>query len=488
MKYYGIVEGFFSKPLKTWTMKERELTLHYISQNAQAINTYFYCPKDDPMVTSKWNRLYSKEQLQVLKKLINRCKQQNIKFVYGLNPTLTDNKSWLELEPQILAKLEQVLSIGCSRICLLFDDIPEAYDVLANKLDTSTTYDDNVALVNTICAKLTKKLDDFWLCAADYCFKEESELVRSLRALNKTIKIIWSGKDVFTKEPKYSDLKRIQKLLPGYEFIYWSNYPVNDCEQAVGIFNLGGFYPIAKNVRQKLAGILVNPMRECYANLPFYRSFSEAKENINYDRDSYWDYLEDDFKISPSGVNLIKCLASRNFVDKDVYKDIPNLKNLLVIQGQINNYGSLYLKSIKQVLKDSTTLKEIISRSESSKRISINLISKFTWFPTKTNVPRYFYEVYNIVRARYLMYSTEQKFNTRFEGEINKVDFYKNKYLGKKALKMQKQDRDYLQTLIDDLIKKEQKQYVSYLNNDVTTAKEKLASLLKRRGINRFNL
>lgn len=86
------------------------------------------------------------------------------------------------------------------------------------------------------------------------------------------------------------------------------------------------------------------------------------------------------------------------------------------------------------------------------------------------------------------MYSTEQKFNTRFEGEINKVDFYKNKYLGKKALKMQKQDRDYLQTLIDDLIKKEQKQYVSYLNNDVTTAKEKLASLLKRRGINRFNL
>ena len=82
-----------------------------------------FCPKDDTKHRALWRQLYTDSELQFLKRLIDKCRENNVTFVYGISPGLDISYSKAKEVGLLKAKLDQLKSAGCGGFCLLWDDI-----------------------------------------------------------------------------------------------------------------------------------------------------------------------------------------------------------------------------------------------------------------------------------------------------------------------------------------------------------------------------
>jgi hypothetical protein len=479
-KTYGIVEGFFSEPLPIWSKGERRETIGFVAKKANKINTYVYCPKDDPFVTGKYDVLYPKEELESIKRLIAQCNITGIKFIYGLNPVVDNLENEQEVRKGIINKLEQLISAGCMNFMVLFDDIPLAYDVVAGtKIENS--FDKVIEIINEIYRDIRGMIEGLWFCGPDYCYLRETPVTSATRKLNKDIEVIWSGNGIFTKKITQKDIARVKKILgPETKIIYWVNYPVNDCEQAVGTFNLGGFYPVKRKIMNQLAGIIVNPMRESMSNLPFYCTFSEWAEGGNYERrQSYLKAMTGVLGLDSKFVNSVLKFSSRNIVDKRVQV----FKELTDNPGKINKYGKRFTNSIESLIAEMKIWNRVYKDQASGDRVSKKDFEMTDWFPTKTYIPRYLWEIYRIVEERRRLY---RKGKSGGIPEI--VKQFKERYCGSFGLKISEIDsRNYL-VAIRKLVESERSDFFEYLNDRKVSQKDRVSMLNKRRSLNRFTI
>lgn len=489
-KYYGIVEGFFSEPLKPWTLSGRLNTMKYIQQYAPNIGTYFYCPKDDLFVTKKWDRPYPKDDQAKLKKFIDRCSAQSITFFYGLNPALEEGCDWQVIELKVMGKLDQVLSLGCRNICLLFDDIPMAYDVVDGAIPESQAYRELVAMINRLYNYYKTQVDDYWVCMPDYTFKEKTALTQACTSLYKNIGVIWSGNDVFTKTITQQDITRVKKILfPDIRLVYWSNYPVNDCEQALGTFNLGGFYPIKQNVVNMLAGIVVNPMREAYANLPFYTTFSDFVQlGRQYRRQKSWSGALREIGVSKHMRNIIQQFSSTSIVDtRRSQKFVPDM-----IVNQSNDkvrniWRNRFVNAVQQVFDDAKRYQIIVAALRDGKGVTQEAFLKWDWFPTKTYISRYYPEIVGIAKRRYDLYKKYYENENVFVEFIEDVDRFDKMYLGNKKLSISPRDNDRIQLNIENIMSIERELFLKVLDRKDISVEKKAILLYRRKFVNRFS-
>ncbi len=503
-KFYGIVEGFFSFPLQIWTPEERLNTFKFIVKYAPNINTYLYCPKNDPYVVEKWNKPYPAIKLQSLQRIVNFAKKNKIKFVFGLNPPLEIFDSQAKKEKwitQVINKLDQLKSIGITDFCLLFDDIPFAYDVLENpqSIDGQIIGKTIVTLCNEIYLRF--KVNNFWICPPDYCLKKDTNFTRELRLINPEISILWSGNDIFVKTITSSDLLRVKRILgEDKKIIWWDNYPVNDCEQNIGMFNLGGFNPPEKEAN--IAGILVNPMRECYANLPFYLTFEDYLTSPNkYNRDRSYSkalnfLLGDNYKTFEF---ILKVFTAPNKVDtkgKYLYKfasKIINLREQFSVSrkaySNVSYYGEKFLKAINFIFTQSTLFAEILNNLMDNKKIQDSFFSKLDIFPTNPNISRYYPEILEIAMARIYLEGEDITNNEKIL--LDKLQqlstIFKNKYTGKDRLKIPIQDQQIYKNAITKAITLDRKLLLRRVNSRILI-QEKIKTISKRWNINRFSL
>ena len=78
MKLNGYIEGYFGK-LLSWN--EREEILQQIVH--QKLNTYFYCPKEDPYHRLDWKTPYPEKEKKSLKEFITKCDSKKINFFFA---------------------------------------------------------------------------------------------------------------------------------------------------------------------------------------------------------------------------------------------------------------------------------------------------------------------------------------------------------------------------------------------------------------------
>lgn len=487
-KYYGIVEGFFGRPLRGWTWKERFKTLKFINKYAGNINAYFYCPKDDIYVTERWNCRYPKAELKKLAKYIKYCKNNNIKFIYGFNPQIENVNNWLR--PTYI-KIKQLISVGVEDIALIFDDIPLAYDVLDNNL-TKKSYENYVNSINKTYITFKKVLKEFWICTPDYFFNKETALTKSLLNLDKNIGVMWSGPEIFVKNIYKRDIFKLENVLgKNRKIILWFNYPVNDCEQNINTFNLGGFPKIDRYITNKLFGIFANPMRECYSNLPFYQTLSDYIINPQrYNRAISWKNAlkvllkTNDFK---KYIKIINSFLSPNRLDQVSKFVTPTKKISLEMTGRIDNlYGRLFLNTIKSIFTEYRIYMQIYAKLGKSIQIPSDLFEKYDWFPTNPNVSRYLPEIYDILTSKYQVYQSYTNSKASFIKMSTLVDEYKSKYFGRKKLKISNSDNKKYLRAINKFIYLERVMFLTLINSVGISTNKKLELLYKRRRINRF--
>jgi hypothetical protein len=511
-KAVGIVEGFFSSPLKPWNDRERRRTLDFVLQHAGGINTYFYCPKDDPYITKRWADRYPLAKAKQLSAFARRCQSSGISPIFGLNPTLdqvnlSDARSRQLWVSQVQSKLDQALRMGFKGLSLLFDDIPLAYDVADNaRLTLSQSEKLMVSLVNEVYQLYKGKVACFWFCGPDYCFRKASPLTKQLRHLNPGIGVVWTGNEIFVKNISRSDISRVKRLLgPRREIVYWINYPVNDCEQSLGCFNLGGAPAPTADVFSALGAYLVNPMRECYANLPLYLTVSElARRPRSYDRQKAWDKaLVQLFGQHARAVSfLLQNFGTRNMVDDswpELIGQLSSPASLRSVKAKVNQAlrelesaplgrdARTFLQAIRDVFHSARTFVSIIDRIEKSKTIDRTFLTRNDWFPTKLNQPRYAPEIMRILQYRL---SQLHKFGARGTlpaSALKTVRKFASAYSGQEKLNLTPQDSAKLQRAIDAAVKKEQEALRALLNDPKRNPKDRARAYLYRNSCTRFN-
>ena len=74
MLFSGYIEGYFGR-LLSW--EERDAILSQIE--FKNLNTYFYCPKEDPYHRLDWKTPYPEKEKKSLKEFITKCDSKKIK-------------------------------------------------------------------------------------------------------------------------------------------------------------------------------------------------------------------------------------------------------------------------------------------------------------------------------------------------------------------------------------------------------------------------
>ena len=502
--YYGIVEGFFSRPLPKWTTKERLNVLKFVTANAKSINTYFYCPKDDSYVTKKWSSLYPEAELNELRKTINYCKKNKITFVYGFNPTIDNNER--QITQDIVIKVKQIKEIGCNHFCLLFDDIPVAYDVVdKNVQGTLPVIKSIVKVVNKVYSQIKDDIENLWFCGPDYCLSKETLITKELRTISKDISFIWTGRNIFVKNITLKDFRTAQKVVDKKRgLIWWSNYPANDCEQSVGTFNLGGFNGPSQEALRNLRGILFNPMRESYANFPFLLTFIDyLKEKDKYDRVKSWKKaLKKLLGRNWKNYELIlENFSSRNITDdnfKYFYRQTrPRLtqkyltylgdilRNLKITHPETRE-GKLFINVIGSVLEDADGFLKIVGKILAKKLISKKEFKKWDKFPTNTEVTKYLPEIFKIAQKRLEILPKNLYSETKLAYLQDATENFQDKYRGGKKLFMPKWAVFKIKDVIRQITNLEATAFVKFFNSPDFSPREKVEALALRQNINRF--
>jgi hypothetical protein len=514
---FGIVEGFFSAPSQLWTKEERLLTFEYLKRYAPNLGVYFYCPKDDPYLVTRWETPYPEPVSAELAETITAAKAAGLRFIFGLNPTVTASELSVGTAQELWcakvnAKFDQLRALGADGFALLFDDLPIAYDAVDDSLEQSEPIAElMVSLVNRI-AERSSSGTEFWFCSPDYCMTKETEITRASRSLRPEVGIIWTGDTIFAPTITEAQLERVQKICGGErKLIWWCNYPTNDCEQSLGELNLGGFPELPRSIINRLEAVLVNPMRESGANFPIYTSLSElAGDPDRYERAPSWNLAVSKLFAAGGGdlVAVLNQFSARNCVDGDpaAFSLVNGTNDDEVLRSALRNwqrrleiannatprdrFGQEFLSAVRPVLEVGLDLIRVLSAA--ARGDSAVAVTYAERFPTRVEVPRYAPEVLAICIARVARYQRCLSLSgpplELDQSSVKVASECKTKYRGSARLLIPAIDAERYCAASRQLVRDELAQAISMLFDSRRALRQRIEGFWLRCQINRFTI
>ena len=264
----GVVEGFYGTP---WTKEER-ITLFQRMYHWH-LQFYMYAPKDDTKHRSDWREPYTQLELASFKDLLLAAEHNNVDFIYAISPGLNISFSKLTDRKSLLAKFQQLQSVGIKSFAILFDDIePNLNKEDSNKF--SSLAEAQADLTNEIYQQ-TGEPKVFLFCPTEYCGSHiASELSGSLYLnligdkLHANIRVMWTGNTVISNRISTRSIKKLIKVIKRRPVI-WDNLHANDYDQRR--LYLGPYAGRSLRLLAHLSGILSNPNNEFEMNyVPLY--------------------------------------------------------------------------------------------------------------------------------------------------------------------------------------------------------------------------
>src|SRR3954470_17969300 len=226
MRISGVIEGFYGKP---WTHEERLDLIRFSA--AEGFDTWVHAPKDDPYHRKLWREPYPDGQLAQLEELVTAARRNEVEFAYAIAPGLdvcySDER---ELET-LVAKCEQLRSIGVTSFQLLWDDIEHVLNCAADE----ERYGGSVKPSGAAQADFSNRFRAAFLdrrrlvvCPMGYAGIERTPYRDAFGGgLDDDAIVYWTGRDVVSKSITREDLDGAADAF-GHELLIWDNYPVND--------------------------------------------------------------------------------------------------------------------------------------------------------------------------------------------------------------------------------------------------------------------
>lgn len=274
MSIRGVIEGFYGQP---WSQQARKDLFQFMG--AHKMNVYIYSPKDDDYLRNNWKELYPQDKLDQIKDLVVAAKKNHVQFVYTLSPGNDITYSSQEDFDKTTAKLDQLRSIGVTQFYIALDDIPVTMtkaDAAVFKNHPTTNYPNNpwsaladaqAFYLNRVQREYVEKnnLPALWLVPTNYAGSKQDPFKEAQgEALDKNIRIQWTGEGVFSGDITDASVEQAKKTYHSDHIFIWDNFPVNDSDQ--DRLYLNPLEGRSKSLYKIMDGFTSNPMIQPYAS------------------------------------------------------------------------------------------------------------------------------------------------------------------------------------------------------------------------------
>jgi hyaluronoglucosaminidase len=261
VKIRGVIEGFYGPP---WSHEERLDLIRFCAQHD--LNTWVHAPKDDPFHRAKWREPYPDDELARIGDLVAHCNLHGIDFAYAIAPGLDLCYSHESEWETLLAKIEQVRSVGVRHFQLLWDDVehtlhcPEDEELYGQEERPTGAAQ---ALFSNRFAREVEQSGPLVVCPMAYAATGDGPYRRCFAPrLDEGIVLYWTGPEVVSLAIHRDELDMSVHRYAGHEHVLWDNFPVNDWNTE--ILHLGPLRGRDPDLAcGKLRGIIANAMVQC---------------------------------------------------------------------------------------------------------------------------------------------------------------------------------------------------------------------------------
>ncbi|MEE1222283.1 MAG: beta-N-acetylglucosaminidase domain-containing protein, partial [Bacteroidaceae bacterium] len=270
----GVVEGFYGNP---WSHQVRLSLIDFYGRHK--MNVYVYGPKDDPYHRGQWRDPYPAAEGKVIQELAEYAAKHKVKFTWAVHPANGAND--LAGQKALVAKLENVYSLGVRSFSVFFDDI-SGYDGATQ-----------AQVMNYVTENFVKKHDDvepMSMCPSEYNrgWSGNGSYLRALAAnMNAEVKVMWTGNSVVDMIDK-GDTDWFKNIMGGRKPFIWLNYPVTD--YCINHMLMGPTWGNGQNIANELEAFCSNPMEYAEASKVSLYSIADYAWNMSaYDSQSSWE-------------------------------------------------------------------------------------------------------------------------------------------------------------------------------------------------------
>ena len=224
-KVKGYIEGYYGK-LLSW--KERNEILDVLAKNN--MNFYFYCPKEDINHRLKWRLKYKNKWLSDFKKFIKYAEKKHIQIIVGISPGLDfDFKSYSMGKKKdiklLIQKFEIFLSYSVKHIAILFDDIPNDFNL---RVKNEAEGEIHAKIINEIQGALKTSVFSVPRIYSDELVSENKKYLDDFfKIINKNVQVFFTGKYIVSKNFNSSQKILLQKIKEN-KIVNWDNFYAND--------------------------------------------------------------------------------------------------------------------------------------------------------------------------------------------------------------------------------------------------------------------
>jgi len=250
IKERGIIEGFYGAP---WSHADRLSLIEFMGQ--MKLNTYIYAPKDDLKHRDQWRVPYTEEEMNRFKELLEKCAENNVKFVFAVSPGKDfDYNNPEEDYKALVEKCRAMSDIGVKRFAIFLDDLNLNMQNAAGHANLLNRFQDefcgDTPLITVFSEYFEGAITD----------RYTGEIAKQL---DKRIIVMWTGNDVVPATIAKKDLDRINGIYDRKMMIWW-NYPVND--YAPNNLFIGPAVGLDTKLHENISGFIANPMNQAEAS------------------------------------------------------------------------------------------------------------------------------------------------------------------------------------------------------------------------------
>lgn len=272
MPIRGSIEGFYGPP---WTHEDRLSQLEFYGENK--LNTYIYAPKDDPYHRENWRDPYPKEELARIKELIDKAKENHVKFTFSVSPGQSICYSGDQDFALLKKKMEAVWDLGVRSYAIFLDDIDMSLkcqqdkDLFGN--DPNPAGAAHAYLLNRFTKEFIQThegAERLITVPTDYTGNGPTPYRdRFAELLDHDTVVMWTGQKVVSEQVTAEEADEVNGVFK-HDMLLWDNYPVNDFDRN-SLF-LGPIVGRDSNLASHgVVGLTANPMNEAEASkIPLY--------------------------------------------------------------------------------------------------------------------------------------------------------------------------------------------------------------------------
>lgn len=336
MPIRGSIEGFYGPP---WTHEDRINQLEFYGENK--LNTYIYAPKDDPYHRENWREPYPEKELTEIKELIDKAKENHVKFTFSLSPGQTICYSGDEDFELLNNKMEKMWDLGVRSYAIFLDDISKNLNCAQDQDKFGDDKDPTAAAHAYLLNRFTKEFiethegaERLITVPTDYTGNGTTVYrERFADLLNKDTVVMWTGPKVVSEEITSEGAENAHKVFK-HDLLLWDNYPVNDFDRD-SLF-LG---PLVERdadlTKHGVIGLATNPMNEAEASkIPLYTIADYSWNPFDYDPEDSWER-----SIQSFGGDATDVL--RKFAENS-YSSPINAKESLTLAPLIDDFWEAY--------------------------------------------------------------------------------------------------------------------------------------------------